>query len=101
MVKLITEFNEIPLDKKVIIDFFADWCGPCKRIAPEFLILSEQYKDIVFLKVDVEASPLLADNFNITSLPTFVIQNSGEIITTIKGGNLDSIKLNLNNLQLI
>lgn len=63
MVKVISDVTEIPQDKKVVIDFFADWCGPCKRVAPVFVELSEKYTDIVFLKVDVDEAEQIASAF--------------------------------------
>jgi thioredoxin 1 len=61
------EGNEI-----VLIDFWADWCGPCKSFAPTYEKVSEEYENIVFAKVDTEAHQELAAQFQIRSIPTLV-----------------------------
>ena len=61
------EDNEI-----VLIDFWADWCGPCKMFAPTYVKVSEQYTNIVFAKVDTEEHQQLAAQFQIRSIPTLV-----------------------------
>lgn len=56
-----------------IVDFYADWCGPCKMIAPVLEELAEEYKDrLVIYKVDTEAEPELSGVFGIRSIPTFL-----------------------------
>lgn len=64
-----------------IIDFYADWCGPCKMMAPIFVELEKEYKDKVeFQKVDVEANGELAQKYQVMSIPTFVLlKNDKEI----------------------
>ena len=57
----------------VIVDFWADWCGPCKQFAPTFEQASEQHGDIVFGKVDTEDQQELAQYFNIRSIPTLMV----------------------------
>ncbi len=57
----------------VIVDFWADWCGPCKMFAPTYEKVSEQHGDIVFAKVDTEAEQELAAYFQIRSIPTLMI----------------------------
>ena len=62
------EDNEI-----VLIDFWADWCGPCKSFAPTYEKVSAEYESIVFAKVDTEAHQELAAQFQIRSIPTLVV----------------------------
>lgn len=57
----------------VLIDFFADWCGPCKSFAPVFEAASEKYPDIAFAKCDTEAEQQLAATFGVRSIPTLAV----------------------------
>ncbi len=57
----------------VLIDFWADWCGPCKMFGPVFEKVSEEHPDAVFAKVDTEAQQELAGSFGIRSIPTLAI----------------------------
>jgi thioredoxin 1 len=57
----------------VVIDFWADWCGPCKSFAPTYEEISNQYPDIVFAKVNTEIEQALAGHFQIRSIPTLMI----------------------------
>jgi len=60
-------------DKPAIIDFYADWCGPCQMVAPIFEELSDEYKDdIVIYKVDTEVEQELAGAFGIQSIPSIL-----------------------------
>jgi len=61
----------------VLIDFWADWCGPCKRFAPVYEKVSEANPDVVFAKVDTEAEPELAQMYGIRSIPTLVAYRDG------------------------
>lgn len=56
----------------LLIDFWADWCGPCKQFAPVYEQVSEQHPDVTFAKVDTEAERELAAAANITSIPTLM-----------------------------
>ena len=66
-------FEETILENDtVLVDFWAEWCGPCRAFAPVFEKLSEQHPDIVFGKVDTEAEQELAGYFQIRSIPTLM-----------------------------
>ena len=67
-------FNEtIENNDTVIIDFWAEWCGPCKSFAPTFETASENHNDVVFAKVNTEEQQELAQACNIRSIPTLMI----------------------------
>ena len=65
----------------VIADFCAEWCGPCKMIAPVLKELADAYKDkIKIAKIDVDAEGELAQKFNIVSIPTLLLFNKGQVV---------------------
>ena len=61
----------------VIIDFWAEWCGPCRAYAPVFERVSEEFPDVVFAKVDTEVEQALAGSFGIRSIPTTIAFKEG------------------------
>jgi thioredoxin 1 len=65
--------NTLENNEIVIIDFWAEWCGPCKMFAPTFEKISEKYPDVKFAKVNTEEEKELAGSFGIQSIPTLVI----------------------------
>ena len=77
-------FNEIVSDtsKTVLVDFWAEWCGPCRMLAPVLEELSAAHDDIVIAKVNVDEQPELARQFNIMSIPTVHIYKNGVKVVT-------------------
>ncbi|GAA2636586.1 thioredoxin [Paractinoplanes durhamensis] len=76
----------------VLVDFWAGWCGPCKRFAPVFERASEQYPDVVFAKVDTEAEQSLAGALGISSIPTLAVFRDG-VLVFAQAGALPSAAL--------
>ena len=65
---------------RVVVDFYAEWCGPCKMMAPVFENLSEKYPNIEFAKVNVDESMNVSAKYGIMSIPTFIIFENGKPI---------------------
>tara|TARA_Y100000034_G_C6835507_1_gene377510 strand:+ start:447 stop:755 length:309 start_codon:yes stop_codon:yes gene_type:complete len=66
------EFDDFIADGNSVVDFYADWCGPCKVMAPEFEKASEELKSVKFGKVNVEGNQELAGRFGVMSIPTTI-----------------------------
>ncbi len=65
----------------VVADFWAEWCGPCRMIAPVLKQLAQDYKDrIKIAKIDVDAEGELAQQFNIVSIPTILVFSKGQVV---------------------
>ena len=100
-----TLITESPI---VFVDFWAEWCGPCKMFGPVFEAASEKHPDVVFAKVDTEAEQALAGAAGITSIPTLMAFRDGillfrqpgalpapsleELIGAIKAADMEEIK---------
>ena len=96
MVKEITELSELTtaLDENdvVVVDYWATWCGPCKRIAPFYKELDEKHEKVCFLKVDIDQAEDLATSQEIQCMPTFHIYKNKERVGLIKGANKDLLE---------
>ena len=95
MVKQITdkEFDEVIKTGKVLVDFYADWCGPCKMLSPVIDELSEELSDVNFYKLNVDESDEVVRKYSVMSIPTLLVFEQGELKTTSVGfKNKDQVK---------
>ena len=80
-------FEELVLksEKKVLLDFWATWCGPCQMIAPILEEIAADREDITVAKVDTDKEMELAIQFGIVSIPTLIIIEKGEVVNKLVG----------------
>ncbi len=72
-------------DKPVLIDFFADWCAPCKMLSPVIEAISEEVSEAKVGKVNVDDEPELAQKFGVMSIPTLVVVKDGKVAQQVVG----------------
>lgn len=69
----------------VLIDFYADWCGPCRMVGPIVEEIANERDDVIIGKVNVDNDPELAEQFNVFSIPTLVVLKNGEEVNRVTG----------------
>jgi len=87
-------FIEWVADEKngyVLVDFFAEWCGPCKRFSPTLERLSSEWKDVKFYKVDVEELQNVSEEEKVSAMPTFVLFNKGREVGRVTGASEEKV----------
>jgi len=90
--------KEIKDNELVIVDFYADWCGPCKMVSPVMEEIDRDYKDLVkVLKVNVDEEMQLSQMFSITSIPTIILFKNGTVVNRMMGFRTKSALLNIIN----
>ncbi len=96
-------FDELVLksDKPVLVDFWAEWCGPCRMVGPIVEELSKDYDGKVLIgKVNVDINPNISTNFGIRNIPTLLIFKNGQVVDKQVGAVPKSILANKLNAQL-
>ena len=80
------ETDVLKSEQPVLIDFYADWCGPCKMMAPVIEEIAAEFAGTVKVgKLNVDESPVTAGKYRVMSIPTFLIVKNGEVVDTIVG----------------
>ena len=79
-------FNqEILKNQLLLIDFWAEWCGPCKSMHPVFTRMAKKYKQVRFARVNVDDAQDIAVKYDVQSIPTFIMFKNGEIVNRMVG----------------
>jgi len=81
-----SNFDQIvSAENPTLVDFWAEWCGPCKMMHPIFENLSNKYPQIKFARVNVDLNQNIAMRFSVQSIPTFIMFKSGQIVDKMMG----------------
>ena len=79
-------FNrEIANNDLLLVDFWAEWCGPCKSMHPIFTRMAKKYKRVRFARVNVDNAQDIESKYGVQSIPTFIMFKNGEIVNTMVG----------------
>jgi thioredoxin 1 len=99
-VTYVTKLDEIPKTGLVVIDVYADWCGPCKKLGPVFNELSgnNKYANITFLKANSDDAENLCKYYEVSALPTVIFLKDNDVVSIIKGFNLNVLISELNEM---
>lgn len=76
--------------KKIVVDFWAKWCGPCKALIPRLESIESQYSDVTFVKIDVDENMDISLDMGIRSVPTVIIYDGDKLVNRSTGAQPDT-----------
>jgi thioredoxin 1 len=82
-------------EKKVLLDFYADWCGPCRMVSPLVDQIAEENPQYLICKINVDEEPELAQAFEVSSIPTLVVMKNGSVVSRSMGAKPKNLILQM------
>ena len=84
----------------ILLDFYANWCGPCKRLTPKLEEMENEFPNVIFIKINVDDLDELSEKYSIKCMPTIIFKKNNDIVNRIEGSNIDEIRTTLNNFGI-
>jgi thioredoxin 1 len=81
-------------DKPVLVDFWAEWCGPCRMVAPVLEEIAGEHENLTIAKLNIDENPQTARDYQVMSIPTMAVFSGGKLVKTIVGARPKSAILN-------